>query len=101
MEASFNTIGSILGRLTVDDDAGDDNFNLADFIHIDKLQGESQVSEEGRDPEVLHGANGVSWKHVDSGVVLLLASVAFTVVLIAISGMSSSPISCRIVTADP
>ena len=92
-EASFHSIGSILGRLTVNDEAGADNFDLADFIHLDKLEGEGQVSEGSRAREALHITHGAPWRHVDSGVVLLLASVAFTVVLIAISGASYPSIS--------
>lgn len=87
-DASFQSIGSVLGRLTMDDEPAYDNFDLADFIHIDRLQGEPLASEGAYVREFLHSMLGAPWKQVDSAVVLMLASVAFTVVLMVISGAS-------------
>ena len=83
--APFRNIGAVLGRLTKDTDSvGDDDIDLGDFIHLDALQAEST---EGSISQASSGLlPRTPWKDIDSTVVFLLASMAFAIVLIMVSG---------------
>ncbi len=81
-------MGADLGRLSVKDQSAAAAFNLSDFIYVDKLVDASQASERSHVHKFLSSLNNSgTWKQVASNVALLLASVAFAVVLLVISGM--------------
>lgn len=85
--AGFQNIGTVLGRLTKDTDSADEeDIDLGDFIHLDALQEEPDEEAQSDPPEVISCA---PWKDIHPTVVFLLASVAFSIILILVSGTTS------------
>ncbi|KAH7152935.1 hypothetical protein EDB81DRAFT_438201 [Dactylonectria macrodidyma] len=81
---SFQSIGSVLGRLTHDtDDFYEDDIDLGDFIDLDAFGVEPVDSNPTSSSESLEPS--VEWKDVHPIVVLLFASVAFSIALTAVS----------------
>lgn len=82
---SFRSTGSLLSGVTRETDSSfGDTVDLADFIHIDAMETASSVANPSYDQEP--ASQSRDWKSVNPVVVLLLASVAFSVILTAISG---------------
>lgn len=82
--SSFKNLGSVLGQLTMDTDSDyEDEMDLSDFIDLDALGGESSPRKDAPHERL---PPGTSWKDVHPVIVLLLASVAFSIVLTMISG---------------
>lgn len=82
--SSFHNIGSVLAQLTMDSDSNsDDEIDMNDFVHLDAPSLEARPHFN---PKPTSAPACTSWKNVHPIVVLLLASVAFSVVLTMISG---------------
>ena len=84
-EGSFQNIDSILRTITRETDSSyDEEREFAEFIHLDALEA---VPEDPTTPTPMHpGPPSSHWKDVHPIIVLLLASVAFSIVLTAVSG---------------
>lgn len=89
-EDSFQSISSILGRSTHETDRfhGDD-LRLGDFIDLDALGG-ADVLEQASSMDMMD-TTWAEWKDVHPIVVSVLASVAFSIGLTAVSGKSLKP----------
>lgn len=82
-EAVFRNIGNTLNKLSVNDASpAGDAFDLGEFIYLDKVEGDT-TTDTPTAQDFLNYGPGERWKDVQSPVVLLLASVAFCIVLVA------------------
>ncbi|KPM37280.1 hypothetical protein AK830_g9291 [Neonectria ditissima] len=87
---SFQSIGSVLGRLTHDTDSFyEDDVDLAEFINLDALEYDAVDAKLTPTKEPVEPS--VDWKDVHPIVVLVLASVAFSIALTAVSGIQDGP----------
>lgn len=77
-------IQHVLGRLTRDTDSGDEgDIDLNEFLYLEAIQEE----DSARDRRRVHApTSNNTWKDISPMVVLLLASVAFSIVLAMIPG---------------
>ncbi|KAH7309504.1 hypothetical protein B0I35DRAFT_82684 [Stachybotrys elegans] len=79
----FPSISHVLGQLTKDTDSGDTgDVDIGDFIHLEAIQEEDARQRRHEVPLAAHKP----WKDISSMLVLLLASVAFSIILAVISG---------------
>ncbi|KAK7432532.1 hypothetical protein QQZ08_000739 [Neonectria magnoliae] len=87
---SFQSIGSVLGRLTHDTDSFyEDDVDLAEFIDLDALGYDVVDAKPTAPKEPVEPS--VDWKDVHPIVVLVLASVAFSIALTAVSAIQDEP----------
>jgi hypothetical protein len=90
-DSSFQNIDLVLGRLSMECNKEDD-FDIGDFIHLEDLEAEAApLPSTSLFQELLVGLETTSgWKNTEPAVVMLLASVAFCVILILVSGKYSA-----------
>lgn len=85
----FQSIADVLGRLTKDTDSADeDDVELGDFLHLEDLQEQWPDARRSQSGGLLPRT---PWKDIQPTAVFILASVAFSVVLVMVSGMASVP----------
>lgn len=83
---SLRSTASVLSRFTKDTDSSfGEKLDLSDFIYLDALEADSTAATPSDSQEPASPTN--LWKNISPVVVLLLASVAFSVILTAVSGM--------------
>ncbi|KAF7556625.1 hypothetical protein G7046_g6244 [Stylonectria norvegica] len=103
--SSFQSIGSVLGKLTKDTDSYyDDNIVLSDFVHLDAFECDEPLNPmpKPRSKQKTKPAGPQDMlskchqrKNIRPIVVFLLASVAFSVVLTAVTSIQDGPESYR------
>ncbi|KAF7548243.1 hypothetical protein G7Z17_g7181 [Cylindrodendrum hubeiense] len=87
---SFQSIGSVLGRLTHDTDSFyEDEVDLGEFIDLDAFGVEPDDPKPTTSSDPMEPP--VEWKDVHPIVVLVLASVAFSIALTAVSAIQDPP----------
>jgi hypothetical protein len=90
-DGSFHSISSVLGRLTHDtDEFHDEDLDLGEFIDLDALEGYVNEPKRVSSTESMD-TTAAEWKDVHPRVVSILASVAFSIGLTALSGEFAGP----------
>lgn len=93
-DGSFQSIGSVLGRLTHDTDSFyEDDVDLGEFIDFDAFGLEFDDQKPTQSSDLVEPT--VEWKDVHPIVVLVFASVAFSIILTAVSSKSYSFVGYR------
>lgn len=89
-DGSFQSIGSVLGRLTHDTDSFyEDDVDLGEFIDFDAFGLECDDPKPTQSSDSMEPT--VEWKDVHPIVVLVFASVAFSIILTAVSTIQDPP----------